>query len=338
MNGHSLNNIGVYGNSNEYWGIYGKSITAAGVVGNGDPGVWAQGKLKVDDVPEAPNEERFLVWDADNIIKYRSLPTGGTGSECTQCNEGNFSIFGITIIDPPSGGSQPAVQVKGNGIQGAPALAVEGGESILSDDGAKPSLVISANNPNDPTQFAMVALGNVSVSGDVIAANIGAATIVSKIDHPEDPANKYLNHSFVESSERMNVYNGNIQLDAIGEAWVELPQWFEALNKDFRYQLTCIGGFAQVYIAQEVQNNRFKIAGGTSGLKISWQVTGVRQDAFAKTHPLRVEEQKRPEEVGKYLQPEAFGLSSDNGIFYSKQPELKNIVEKYKNKEFKTAK
>jgi len=63
-----------------------------------------------------------------------------------------------------------------------------------------------------------------------------------KIDHPLDPENKYLYHSFVESPEMMNVYNGNALLDANGEAWVELPDWFETLNRDFRYQLTCIAG------------------------------------------------------------------------------------------------
>ena len=39
-----------------------------------------------------------------------------------------------------------------------------------------------------------------------------------------------------------NMYNGNANLDAMGEAWVEMPEWFEAPNQDFRYQLTCIGG------------------------------------------------------------------------------------------------
>jgi hypothetical protein len=63
-----------------------------------------------------------------------------------------------------------------------------------------------------------------------------------KIDHPLDPQNQYLNHSFVESPDMMNIYNGNVILDTNGEAWIELPDWFEALNQDFRYQLTAIGG------------------------------------------------------------------------------------------------
>ena len=82
-----------------------------------------------------------------------------------------------------------------------------------------------------------------------------------KIDHPLDPANKYLSHSFVESPDMKNIYDGVAELDGSGEAWIELPEYFEALNRDFRYQLTCISGFAPVYIAKKIAGNRFKIAG-----------------------------------------------------------------------------
>jgi hypothetical protein len=90
-----------------------------------------------------------------------------------------------------------------------------------------------------------------------------------KIDHPLDPANKYLHHSFVESPDMMNIYNAVVTLNAQGEAVVTMPDYFEALNLDFRYQLTCIGGFAPVYVAEEIASNQFKIAGGKPGLKDS---------------------------------------------------------------------
>jgi hypothetical protein len=127
-----------------------------------------------------------------------------------------------------------------------------------------------------------------------------------KIDHPLDPENMYLYHSFVESPDMMNIYNGNVVLDDRGEAWIELPKWFEALNRDFRYQLTCIGGFAEVYVADEVRDNRFRIAGGAPGMKVSWQVTGIRHDPVADANRIPVEEYKRPEYRGKYLYPEAY--------------------------------
>jgi hypothetical protein len=158
--------------------------------------------------------------------------------------------------------------------------------------------------------------GDLSVTGDLAVA--GALNVVGakhfKIDHPLDPANKYLYHTSVESPDMMNIYNGTVVLDAKGEAEIKLPDWFEALNRDFRYQLSCIGGFAPVYIAREIENNTFRIAGGTSGLKVSWQVTGIRHDAYAEAHPSPVEVQKPAVERGHYLHPELFGASQDKGI------------------------
>ncbi len=148
-----------------------------------------------------------------------------------------------------------------------------------------------------------------------------------KIDHPLDPESKYLYHSFVESPDMMNVYNGNVMLDANGEATVELPDYFEAVNRDFRYQLTCIGGFAPIYVAEEISTNVFKIAGGNPGMKVSWQVTGIRKDAFAEADPIQAEVEKSDTERGKYLHPEAYGLGEEHGIHYE---EHKRMREKHK--------
>jgi hypothetical protein len=117
----------------------------------------------------------------------------------------------------------------------------------------------------------------------------------------------------------MNVYNGNVTLDANGEAVVEMPAYFEALNRDFRYQLTTIGGFAPVYIAETIQDNRFKIAGGTSGIIVSWQVTGIRQDAWANENRIPVEEPKPADERGTYLYPEGYGQPESRGVNYEEQ-------------------
>jgi hypothetical protein len=143
--------------------------------------------------------------------------------------------------------------------------------------------------------------GNVVVTGTL---SKGGGSF--KIDHPLDPANKYLSHSFVESPDMKNIYDGVVVLDQHGQAWVQLPDYFEALNKDFRYQLTCVGGYAPVYVAQEIRDGRFSIAGGQPGLKISWQVTGTRQDAYATAYRIPVEELKPAAERGKYLHPELF--------------------------------
>jgi hypothetical protein len=125
-----------------------------------------------------------------------------------------------------------------------------------------------------------------------------------KIDHPLDPANTYLNHSFVESDARKNVYDGTVVLDGDGAATVVLPPWFEDLNRDVRYQLTAVSAPArELHIADELADGRFRIAGGRPGLKVCWQVTGVRQDLWAQAVPLVVEEAKPADLCGAYLLP-----------------------------------
>jgi hypothetical protein len=159
-----------------------------------------------------------------------------------------------------------------------------------------------------PSQLLDVA-GNVQVGGNLNVTGTltkGAGTF--KIDHPLDPENKYLSHSFVESPDMKNFYDGTVVLNSDGEASVELPEWFEALNRTFCYQLTAVGAPAPaLFVKSEIADNRFKIAGGSPGLKVCWTVTGVRKDAYAKKHPTPVEEAKPAHERGRYLHPEAFG-------------------------------
>jgi len=155
--------------------------------------------------------------------------------------------------------------------------------------------------------------------GDVhINGTLSKAAGSFKFDHPLDPENRYLSHSFVESPDMMNVYNGNAVLDENGEATVELPDYFEALNRDFRYQLTCLGGFAPVYVAEEISGNRFRIAGGSAGLRVSWQVTGVRDDPYARKNPIVVEVEKPEAERGTYLHPEAYGRPDKQSLVYAR--------------------
>ena len=112
----------------------------------------------------------------------------------------------------------------------------------------------------------------------------------------------------------MNVYNGNITTDANGEAIVDLPPYFEAENVNFKYQLTVIGQFAQAVVWKEISNNQFVIKTDQPNVKVSWQVTGVRNDKFAQAHPVVPEEEKKPEEKGKYIHPELYGQPASAGI------------------------
>jgi hypothetical protein len=144
--------------------------------------------------------------------------------------------------------------------------------------------------------------GNVGITGSL---SKGSGTF--KIDHPLDPEHQWLYHSFVESPDMMNVYNGNIVTDANGDAMVALPSYFEALNKDYRYQLTVLGQFAQAMISSEISSNaagiNFGIKTDKPNVKVSWQVTGVRQDAFANAHRVIPEVPKAGDEIGKYIHP-----------------------------------
>jgi len=165
--------------------------------------------------------------------------------------------------------------------------------------------------------YAGLFYGNVKIYG-----NLSASTKSFKIDHPLDPSNKYLYHSSVESSDMKNIYDGVVVLDAKGEAVVVLPDWFEALNKEFRYQLTPIGNAGpNLHISKEIENQRFKIAGGSSGMKVCWLVTGIRHDAFAQANPLVVEQDKLPNEQDYYIHPETYGYPAQKSIVEALYPD-----------------
>jgi len=112
----------------------------------------------------------------------------------------------------------------------------------------------------------------------------------------------------------MNIYNGNITTDANGKATVKLPDYFEALNMEFRYQLTVIGSFAQAIVNKEVANNAFEIATNQPNVKVSWQVTGIRHDAYANQNRIPNAVDKAPQDKGKYLHPKAFNLPASKAI------------------------
>jgi hypothetical protein len=189
---------------------------------------------------------------------------------------------------------------------------------------------VVTNSSGNAARFTgnVVVNGNLTVSGTVAK---GGGSF--KIDHPLDPANKYLYHSFVESPEMKNIYDGVIKLDANGDAIVDLPNYFQAVNMDFRYQLTSIGAPGPgLYVSEEVVNNKFKISGGTPGMKVSWMLTGVRQDPYSKAHPIQVEVEKPESERGLYLHPEAYGKDAALDVLLSPE-DLKSLKQ---NRSLKT--
>jgi hypothetical protein len=234
---------------------------------------------------------------------------------------GNQAINGAVALTAKSGATPPPNTMN--------VFASTSGDAIQMTSGvvSGQALHVICSNPNtdcygvwaEGTSYGVLSMAPVAgqFQGDVnVVGTLTKSAGAFKIDHPLDPANKYLTHSFVESPDMMNIYNGTIVLDGKGEAWVSLPGWFEALNRDFRYQLTAIGvPSPNLYIAAEVSGNRFKIAGGQPSAKVSWQVTGIRHDAYAEANRLAVEEDKPAADRGFYLHPEALGQPSTKSIF-----------------------
>jgi hypothetical protein len=83
------------------------------------------------------------------------------------------------------------------------------------------------------------------------------------------------------------------------------------LNRDFRYQLTVLGegAWARARVARKIQDHRFVVQTDRPGVEVSWQVTGIRHDPYARWRPVVVEETKPLEAQGRYLHPAAYGAT-----------------------------
>jgi hypothetical protein len=183
----------------------------------------------------------------------------------------------------------------GVGIYAGGGNATTGGQF-----GGNGIFAVAGIGPTDNLTYGLSGafLGPVYVNGNL--AKAGGSFV---IDHPTDPEHKYLYHSFVESPDMKNIYDGNVVTDGSGTAAVKMPEWFEALNRDFRYQLTVIGQPSQAWIASEIANGSFMIRTDKPGVKVSWQVTGIRQDAWANAHRIPLEVEKAAGDQGHYLHP-----------------------------------
>jgi hypothetical protein len=235
-------------------------------------------------------------------VRGRGGASGFSGGIGVQALGGDGNTFG------GSGGS--GLSAIGGGGVGANR---SGGDGIEAFAGA-------GLNGADPGLAGFFG-GDVKINGNLdVTGNVSKGGGSFKIDHPLDPENKYLFHSFVESPDMMNIYNGNVTTDGNGEATVRLPDYFEALNSDFRYQLTVIGQFAQSIVSSEIKDNRFVIRTSEPGVKVSWQVTGIRRDAWAMRNRIKVEVEKDDKERGHYLHPEAFDQPGEKSIEWALHP------------------
>jgi hypothetical protein len=324
--------------------------------------IWNANKLQGRDISTtAPANSQVLKWNGSQWtpqpedLELPYLKTYSGGSKAFQItNTGTGGVARFVINDPANNHSGSVMQLHKGESAGTDAVLHiynEGTHDAIDienmDDASQ---AININNFSDQESIMIYHNGNDNAvrinqysdnydalhvvnygtggnagyfDGDVeVTGTINKGAVGFKIDHPLDPENKYLYHSCIESYDMMNVYNGNIELDKNGEAVVILPDWFEVLNNNYRYQLTCIGGFAPVYISEELYNNTFQISGGTPGLKVSWQVTGIRQDPYANKNRIQVEVEKNEKEKGHYLHYKEYGQPLEKSISIIKNPEL----------------
>jgi hypothetical protein len=289
------------------YGVWGESSTGFGVVGT-QTSNFNQGELGT------LNEGVY------GVATGQFVPARGVYG--TNSYWGNYGELGTTSEGVYGWGNNNSIGVNGQtvagtGVNGVGYNGVWGTSNSTDGNGVKGECHVGTNAYGvwgySTSGWAGTFSGKAQVTG-----NFFAGAKFFRIDHPLDPENRILLHASIESNEMKNVYDGIATLDANGEAWVDLPDWFESLNTNFRYQLTTIGEPALVYIKQKISGNRFQIAGGNAGMEVSWQVTGVRQDAYAKANPMQVEVDKQGSERGQYLHPAAFGLPETRNVQYEK--------------------
>jgi len=319
--------FGVWGAASAGIGAYGQSNSNIGVKGVSTDlnGVWAE-STNQDGLFASGGRDGAFILGVRNGIIGNSTGTGsalyGVAGGSASTTAGSAGGFFVDHSGGPAGLAGAIVGgtmgVIGASRNGAGVLGVIESAGIavggISLSAASPFFERSAGWLGWDNATAGFFEGNVIINvspggaGDLsVTGNLSKGTGTFKIDHPLDPENKYLYHSFVESPDMMNIYNGIVELDALGEAIVQMPAYFEALNSDFRYQLTSIGRpQPTLFIADEVQDLKFRIAGGKPHAKVSWMVTGIRKDPLANANRVVPEVEKEPKAKGYYLQPAAY--------------------------------
>jgi hypothetical protein len=307
--GESASDIGVYGRTGSTThlgaGVFGEHTSANGA----SPGVYGR---TVATAPQAAGVIGEVAQSSPGNfasgVRARNLGTTGEGTGLWASHEGaGFGVYstsvggtGVNGIHTSSSGTQAGVSgtsfsnaqlaagVHGNATGNSALVAgvygtAANGIGLLGVGG---NIGLLAAHPAGGV--AGLFLGDVHVQG-TLSKSAGSF----RIDHPLDPEHKYLQHSFVESPDMKNVYDGVILTDHRGFATVRLPRYFQSLNRDFRYQLTIVGDRGwRARVVREIAANRFTIQSDEPRVKVSWQVTGIRKDAYANAHRIQPEIRK----------------------------------------------
>jgi hypothetical protein len=321
---------GVVGVSDKGAGVHGHSNSGAGVAGQGSTGILGQG-TSIGAALSGGLAVHAKGVTTGMVASGGALGVRGEGGLAGVSGSGPFGVQGDGDVSGVIGSLNKssfmgAVTGAGSSSRTGVFGSSESGNGVvgMTVDGA--GVVGWSPHPTNvgPFGFAGNFKGAVNVTGPVHKSGGGF-----KIDHPLAPTAMYLNHSFVESPDMKNIYDGVAVLDRKGRATVTLPEWFETLNSGFRYQLTAVGGAApNLHIGSGIRRGRFRIAGGTRGLKVCWQVTGIRRDPWAEANRIRVEEKKTRIERGTYRHPEVYGKPDDLSVEWVRHPDLFKILKK----------
>ena len=336
----SSQGVGVYGS------IYNSSSTGvAGVMGvnnrtDGGHGVYGEGVNGV--VGETNNAGGGGVYGINNN-------STGSGSGAAVIGDGNYGVWGQTTYGPAgvfgintrTNGGHGVWGQGVNGVVGESSdingYGVWGSNSATTDPGTGVAGVgvtgVAGQSTNTSLSYGLYSYddGGITNQLDVGGNFFAGGTKSFRIDNPNDPANKFLVHFCAESPEVLNIYRGTIILDNNGEAIVELPNYFEEINKNFSYSLTPVGSAApNIFIKEKVSNGKFIIAGGNPNQEIDWVVYAERNDKYLQNNPeiRNVEPEKTGRYKNKYVHPLLYGKTKENSIFY--KPDIKVLKEKLK--------
>lgn len=293
--GEAPSGYGTFSVSNTGYGAYLRSTSSYGAYISSSSGTGAY---------ITSSSGLALIAGSGDVLLYNTLTAGRTTVGNGNNGVNGYSTAGIGVYANSSASG-------GGGVLAEGAYIGAQGTSTGTDPNRQ---ALRGENYSSTTGWAGVFTGNVGVFG-TLSKSAGSF----QIDHPLDPANKFLIHSFVESPDMKNIYDGVVTTDASGNATIKLPDYFQALNIDYRYQLTCINQFAQAIISQEVSGNTFSIKTDKPNVKVSWQVTGIRNDPYAHDNRLPVEKNKAPEDRGRYIYPKGYGRGQES-VLTAMQP------------------
>jgi len=304
----------VYGVNGGGYGVAGQSTTGTGVFGIHTASSGSRPGVRGETHSTGPSngvEGEAVSSSGSGVVGVNTASSGGYGVTGASSAKDGRGVYGI------------GTGFNGRGVYGTGDTGVFGtGDAGVA--GNSPSgYGLVASSSSGTGIYAYSTYGSAGYfEGPVIVTGGCTGPSLLQIDHPLDPAHKYLQHSFVESPDMMDIYNGNVTTDGKGFATITMPRYFQALNRSFRYQLTSLSGLQEVAVAKEIAHNRFTIQSEKPHAKVSWQVTGIRHDRFANAHRIKVVLPKARAEQGKYLHPELYGKPKSQAIGYRKPPTL----------------